>query len=150
MDIDNYYLAGTGISVSSSNETLIFNNTVSNNIWGIGIYRSNSTRVDSNNVYDNRERDPIESTWQGTGISLSNSKNITVTNNIISNNAILGIGILSDIETTVDTTIRNNTISGHYEGSYSYGLFVSRSHNNTIIENNIVGNVYGVYVCTNS
>jgi parallel beta-helix repeat protein len=145
-----YYLAGTGISVSRSNETLIFNNTVSNNIWGIGIYQSNSTHVDSNNVYDNRERDPIEETWQGTGISLSNSKNITVTNNTVSNNARFGISILSDIETTVDTTIRNNTISGHYEESYSYGLFVSRSHNNTIIENNIAGNIYGVYVCTNS
>jgi parallel beta-helix repeat protein len=131
---------GTGISISRSNETLIFNNTVSNNIFGISLYQSNNTRVVNNNAsYNNQHED---STYYGTGIYISDSKNITVADNVVSNNGAMGICVGS----AVNSTIHNNTITGHAFGSYSYGLYVSDSRNNTIAENSIFSNLYGIYV----
>jgi parallel beta-helix repeat protein len=142
----DFYWIGTGISVSRSNETILFNNTVSNNIFGIYIYESNNTRVDGNNVSDNRQfEDP---TWYGIGIYLSESKNSTVVDNTVSNNGAMGISVSSGTMgyPCFNNTIRNNTISGHDFGAYSYGLYVSWSRDNTIVENSIFSNIYGVYV----
>jgi len=140
------YWSGTGISVSRSNETLIFNNTVSNNIFGINLYQSNNTDVTGNNVTANLQHEG--STYYGTGIYLSESKNITVRDNVVSNNGAMGISVGSATMgyPCSNNTIRNNTITGHAFGTYSYGLYVSWSRNNTIAENSITSNLYGVYV----
>jgi len=131
---------GTGISIFRSNETLIFNNTVSNNIFGINTYQSNNTRVVNNNASYNNQHEG--STYYGTGIYISESKNITVTDNVVANNGAMGISVGS----AVNNTIRNNTITGHAFGAYSYGLYVSWSRDNAIAENSIFSNLYGIYV----
>ncbi len=134
------YWTGTGISVSRSNETVVYNNTVTNDIFGINIYQCNNTSIVSNNASHNNQHET--STYYGTGIYISDSKNITVTENVVSNNGVMGISLGS----AVNSTIRNNTITGHAFGTYSYGLYVSWSRDNTISENSIFSNLYGVYV----
>lgn len=140
------YWSGTGISVSRSNETLIFNNTVSNNIFGINLYRSNNTRVAGNNATANMQHEG--STYYGTGVYISESKNITVMDNVVSNNGVMGISVGSATMgyPCSNNTIDNNTITGHAFGTYSYGLYVSWSRDNTISENSIFSNIYGIYV----
>jgi parallel beta-helix repeat protein len=142
----DFYWIGTGISVSRSNETLIFNNTVSKNIFGISLYQSNNTRVAGNNVTANIEQE--DTTYVGTGIYISESKNTTATDNVVSNNGAIGISLGSGTMgyPCCNNTISHNMITGHNFGPYSYGLYVSWSRNNTISENLILSNTYGIHV----
>jgi len=142
----DFYWIGTGIYVSRSNETILFNNTASNNIWGISIYQCNNTQIIANNASSNKQYEYPE--WYGTGIYISESKNITVSDNTVSNNGVMGISVSSGTMgyPCFNNTIRHNTISEHANGAYSYGLYVSWSRDNLIIDNSIFSNTYGVYV----
>jgi parallel beta-helix repeat protein len=135
---------GDGIAVLRSNETLIFNNTLSNNLYGTYIGQSNSTRIDSNKIYDNNQ---YESTWFGWGISIYESKNVTAINNIISNNTVYGIygGAASAEGYGSGNVIHNNTISDHEYGVY-VGSYDSVARNYVISENSLFSNNWGVYV----
>jgi parallel beta-helix repeat protein len=144
--LPEYFWTGIGISVSRSNKTDILSNTASNNIFGIYVYESNDTNVMDNNASSNNQHE--DTTYYGTGISVYDSKNITVADNMVSNNGVMGINLASG---TVDypcfnNTVRNNTITGHAFGAYSYGLYVSWSRDNVIAENSICSNIYGVNI----
>jgi parallel beta-helix repeat protein len=155
---------GDGIAVLRSNETLIFNNTLSNNLYGTYIGQSNNTRIYSNKIYDNKQ---YESTWFGWGISIYESKNVTAINNLISNNAVYGIygGALSAEGYGSGSVIHNNTISGHEYGvsirgydvvardyaisensifSNNWGVYVNKAQNQTIMNNNVSSNTCGI------
>lgn len=146
IDLFDYAWTGTGISVSRSNETCIFNNTASNNIFGISVYQSNNTDVVRNDVSHNNQHE--YSTYYGTGISVYDSKNITVEDNSVLDNGVIGISMGSATMGYLcsNNTIRNNTITGHAFGTSSYGLSISWSRDNTITDNTICLNIYGVYV----
>ena len=135
---------GDGIAVLRSNETLIFNNTLSNNLYGTYIGQSNNTRIYSNKIYDNKQ---YESTWFGWGISIYESKNVTAINNIISNNTVYGIygGAASAEGYGSSNVIHNNTISDHEYGVY-VGSYDSVARNYVISENSLFSNNWGVYV----
>ncbi|MGB9714266.1 MAG: right-handed parallel beta-helix repeat-containing protein [Candidatus Bathyarchaeales archaeon] len=131
---------GYGIYVYCSNETLISNNTLSNNFYGIDITQSNNTCIDNNNIYNNKQYK--DSTLYGWGIYIHGSKNITATNNVISNNGMYGIHGSSSTGAygSENITIGNNTINEHNYGVYVTGYSGGVPRNYVIANNSIVSN----------
>ncbi|MEM3725766.1 MAG: NosD domain-containing protein [Candidatus Bathyarchaeia archaeon] len=161
---------GYGIAVYNSNETIIYNNTLSNNLCGIDLGQSNGTRIDCNKIYDNEQYEPSSSTWYGWGIYIRGSKNITTINNTVLNNGVYGVygasssGAYSSENVAIgDNTIKEHTygvlVAGYYDGvprnyviannsivSNLYGIYCSNSQNQTIMNNNVSANSYGIYL----
>ncbi len=137
---------GSGIAVYNSNETLIFNNTLSNNLHGIEIGKSNGTRIDSNKIYDNKQYEPP--TLYGWGVYIHGSKNVIAVNNVVLNNGAYGIFSTSSsgAYSSENVTISNNTIEEHTYGVYAVSYSSSVYLRNYVIANNsISSNTYGVY-----
>ncbi|MDI6855221.1 MAG: right-handed parallel beta-helix repeat-containing protein [Candidatus Thermoplasmatota archaeon] len=114
-----------------ANNTVIANNLISNNYYGIFLYQSSDGLILDNNISSNQD-----------GIELYYS-----TNNLISNNQIsssISVGIYLDISSTHNILL-NNTIKG--DGiSGDYGIVVSQSNNNTISNNKVSSEDYGIYL----
>jgi len=140
----DYDWIGTGISVYHSRDIVISNNNVTNNISGISISSCNNTLVKGNKASLNKKSEA--SRYWGGGISLTDVRNCTLMENVISSNGIIGISIGSGVGyTSFNNTIRNNTITDHvWGGAYSYGISISWSSNTTITENKIFANIYGI------
>jgi parallel beta-helix repeat protein len=113
-----------GIRFNYSNNSLIMNNRVEENDYGIQILRSNDTIIKNNIVSNNSLYD---------GIYVSESRNTTIENNDCINNN--GRGIYLRRESS-NTKIIGNNVSENRHGIYISDL----SNNNTIINNIILSN----------
>jgi parallel beta-helix repeat protein len=110
-----------GIWITSSNCSLIRNNTITNNIFmGLYIEASSNTIVDSNTITNNTY-----------GIYLQNSENSQICLNTVSLNFGDGVSAMG----SNDNAIFYNMVSNN-----SYGIHLQASNNNSIYENNIVNN----------
>jgi len=123
-----------GIAVSSSDYNIIINNNFKNNDHDIGLYSSNNNNLSCNTFAD---------THCCQSIGIRNSNNNYVNNNMLINAGGDGINI-------VDNSY-NNTISGNIiirsKWFHRSGIqvWVSSSYN-TIINNTISNNEYGIYI----
>ncbi len=146
-----------GFHLIESTNITIFNNTLSKNLYGIGLYRSNFTRIIENNITDNKRKDYdgrgiylLESNFaeiiqnqihnnRDIGIHLEGSKNNTILNNNISNSMFEGI-LLSRYQPS-DTYSDFNFIYGNVIFNTSwYGVKVSGGNNNLLYMNYFIGN----------
>lgn len=109
-----------GLWIDADN-TVIENNTISNNF--IGIYL-----LSANNVIKNNTLQPNTAY----GIFLSSSNGNKITNNTISTNILNGISL----ESSSDNIIRDNMI----ERNTKNGIYLSTSNNNIIISNTFISN----------
>lgn len=133
--VENQNISQTsaGIQVGfSSNGTIRYNQASSNRIVGIILSYSDNTTISSNNVSNNRH-DGI--------YLLSHSSNNWISNNTVSYNWRVGVFIRLHSDSNV---VYNNTIIHGYDGVYSAYSTVD----NTIIENNVSNNLYGIRLHT--
>lgn len=145
--------SSAGIRLRNSNNSLIENNRVEKNNYGIKIIESNNTIIRKN----------IASNSSGNyhGIYLSKSTNITIKTNICSNNK-FGSGIwlqespnnyivdniLTDNHDGVFTTIGSDFLRFHnntIETNTEYGVWIDDSENNLFTSNFIKNNNKGIY-----
>jgi len=126
---NNYY----GISLGSSSNNTLTNNTASNN-YGTGIYLSSS----SNNTLVNN----TANSNNNNGITLAFSSNNTLTNNTANENN-YGTGI--HLGYSNSNQITNNTANEN-----NYGIVLSSSSNNTLSNNTANENNYGIYLVGSS
>lgn len=149
--VDNLNLSHTsiGIELWRSNNSIITNNILSNNYYGIFLGFSSNNIIVGNNVYNG--------TYEG--IHLESSSHNAITNNVISNNRFTGISL----EFSSNNTIMNNVISTNAWGIHlqfsstgntmasnlifnnDMGVIIS-SLNNIVINNTISGNKAGIYL----
>lgn len=111
-----------GIYLSSAFYCNIKNNNISNNYYGIRLYRSSTNNNIINNTVSNNDL----------GILLDDySSSNTITNNTASNN---NYGI--DLSHLSGNRLSNNTISNNNYGIFSYASSINIVTNNTISNNN--------------
>ncbi len=111
-----------GIVAEDSNDNLISGNTITNNkFWGVDLISS-----DNNTIFGNT----IASHTQWFGISLENSRKVTISGNILSNN---GGGV--ELGTSSGGNISGNTFSNN-----EVGVELSYSGGNTFYHNNFISN----------
>ncbi|WP_324736203.1 NosD domain-containing protein [Thermococcus sp. SY098] len=125
----NYNMV-SGFWLYCSNYNTLLNNTASNNYGatsGIGLFMSHGNTLIGNTVRSN----------DGTGISIANSLNNTVVNNIVLDS---DWGIL--LSASSKNSIFNNTILDNTWGVYLY----SYSNNNTIANNTVHGSILAIYL----
>jgi parallel beta-helix repeat protein len=131
ISVENLDLSNTSVGVElwGGEDSIISNNTVSNNENGISLFHSSNNTITGNNVSNNSIG----------GISLFHSSNNTITGNNVSNN---NGGIYLDSSS-------NNTVTGNNVSNNSIGgIHLFRSNNNTITGNTFVNDglmVYGSY-----
>jgi len=128
-NITNNYI---GINLDSSSHNIIVeNNCGSNTVIGINLFGVNNTLRNNN----------VSFTLAGCGIFVNYGYNNTIINNVINSNCEGGIILTSD---SCYNIIINNNISLNYPSS---GIYLDEySNNNTITENNMVNNTYGIYI----
>jgi PGF-pre-PGF domain-containing protein len=154
---------GTGIRVEGSSNTMVSQNTVSNQNVGIYVSSSNSkgSTVSGNTLNRNTNYGiELESSAKGVtvdlntisgsntaGIYLSSSSENTVTNNKVvmpgyqvngSNTNAIMLYSLSQSDTN-SNVISNNDVTGA-----SHGIFSNGGKNNTVQNNKASGNLYGI------
>jgi len=130
--IENQNISKTdvGIRVGFSNNIAIKNNKISNNRYGIDLYKSENNTISDNNITSNN----------GYGIDLLYSENNKISdNNILHNGA--GIGL----DSSGNNTISDNNITLN-KGYYESGIYLCSAENNTISDNNISNNWFGIYL----
>jgi parallel beta-helix repeat protein len=140
----------TGIKLWETKDSIISNNTASNNWVGITLsYSSNNNTITGNNVSNNNEAGIVlcyscnnntitgnnasNNNW-GAGITLRNSHNNSITgNNVSNNNNWAGITLRNS---------HNNSITGNNVSNNTYdGIsLISSSSNNSITGNNVSNN----------
>jgi parallel beta-helix repeat protein len=113
-----------GISLSTSPENRVLENTLENNEYGIYFNCSSNNNISGNNIINNKY-----------GINLSISPKSCVLENTLENN---DYGIYFNCSS-------NNNISGNDITYNEYGVYSSHSSNNNISGNDITYNEYGVY-----
>ncbi|CEG13985.1 hypothetical protein MSIBF_A840002 [groundwater metagenome] len=129
---------GDGIQLyASSNNTLANNTANSNSIVGIFLYSASNNIIINNTANSN----------DNYGIDLRSSSNNTATNNTMNSNA-YGIYIYdnSNFNKILNNEISNNTKNGiavSYRSKFYSGY---RSSNNTIENNEILNNEFGIYI----
>jgi parallel beta-helix repeat protein len=172
-----------GLFLDSSNGNTIFDNIISTitTISFVGIYL---TRSDYNTIYNNyisNERDGVY-LWcsdnnilfnniffnDNAGVSLAGSNYSTITNNTFTDNGDYAIWISWSCYNIIDNNIietygwytnegdgiwlisdsNNNTISNNDIEQQTYGIKISESEYNTIFKNDIKMNKYGIYLFT--
>jgi len=115
-----FYLA-LGIELYETNNTSLFNNTITNGDEGIFLYSSHNNSIDQNNVVANLYY----------GITIFSSCNNSLTNNNLTANNWQAV----DLESSSGTLIMGNNISDS-----TYGLYINDSSNNMIYHNNFFNN----------
>ncbi|MHA2245509.1 MAG: right-handed parallel beta-helix repeat-containing protein, partial [Candidatus Hodarchaeales archaeon] len=129
--IDNGYK--TGIYLNNSCHINILDNTLSNN-HGSGIHLEKASHI---NIFDNKIANNNES-----GIKTENSVNNVITNNFIDTNTI-GISFHSSKNTSISSNrINNNAFLGIF--------FNENSSNNKISSNTVIDNIWGGISLENS
>ena len=128
---DNFTNAGQILLVNCDN-SLIFNLTLSNCSTGISLYYSNNNNISENIANNNSDN----------GIYLSNSHYNNITGNTANNNS---DGI--HLQSTYGNALSNNRVSNNSE----HGIYLSNSYGwyyeaNSIIENDVNHNFYGIYL----
>lgn len=149
-----------GIVVTNSKNVIIGGesknkgNVISNNdfkgIWIQEIYGLNgggalqggeSTNITIQNNYIGTDPSGNLPRPNKDGIWISQTQNITVSDNIISGNSSVGIGLQLDVD---DSDIENNIVglnaSSSYELANDYGIVVRESNNVRVVRNAISGN----------
>ncbi|WP_440955735.1 right-handed parallel beta-helix repeat-containing protein [Methanosarcina sp. Mfa9] len=117
-----------GICLNGVEGSIITNNIVSDNDFGICLH-SNNNMLTGNTVSDN-----------AFGIYVGSSNNNTLTNNTASNNY---NGIF--VWYSSDNMLTDNTAS-----NYNYGISLEYSSDNTLTDNTASNNEYGIYVGSSS
>ncbi|WP_321423212.1 right-handed parallel beta-helix repeat-containing protein [uncultured Methanobacterium sp.] len=120
-----------GISLTSTNNVTIKNNTITGNNVGIQLWNSTHNNITGNNATGNN--------WSG--ICLDTSNNNTITNNNVNNNQ---EGIF--IANSAQNNINNNNVSNN---AYS-GISDIHGNQNTITQNTIQSNVWNGILIQNS
>ena len=141
-----------GISVNA-NYTIISNNIIKNNYWGIGVWNNNEGPIytlTNNVISDNKIISNSDE-----AISLHFCKLSTITNNIISNNAHDGIQMRYSYNNIISGNEISNNDNGMdlYQDCYSndisknnitnnrrYGISLLEVGDNNIFQNNFIGN----------
>nr|QNO54991.1 hypothetical protein KIHMDPCI_00002 [Methanosarcinales archaeon ANME-1 ERB7] len=151
--------AGQVILVNCTNIT-VKNLDLSNTDVGIGLWKTENSRISNNNVSNNNcgsislsdsSNNSITgnnaSNNNGDGISISDSSNNTITGNNASSNSNVGIYLSGDSSNNSITgnNVRNNSNVGIWLSSL--GLF---PFNNTITDNNVRNNYGGIYLSRSS
>ena len=138
----------TGIKLWETKDSIISNNTASNNWVGISLsYSSNNNTITGNNVSNNNEAGIVlcyscnnntitgnnasNNNW-GAGITLRNSHNNNITGNNVSNNTYDGISLISSSS--------NNSITGNNVSNNDDGIILVNSGYNTITDNTVSNN----------
>ncbi|MFX0091975.1 MAG: nitrous oxide reductase family maturation protein NosD [Candidatus Hodarchaeota archaeon] len=122
------YNCTDGIFLHNSPQNTISNNTIENGKYGIFL----------NNCTHSTLLDNIVKSSEDSGIALLSSTYNTLSNNIIVSDNSTGItryGII--LQSTVNNTILNNSISNN-----QYGIIIDQSDNNTISRNSITNHDY--------
>ncbi|WP_052718367.1 NosD domain-containing protein [Methanosarcina sp. MTP4] len=146
---------GYGISlISSSNNTLSNNTAFNNNYYGIYLDDSNSNTLSNNTALYNCYGISLTSSSNNTlsnntasnseyGTSIISSSSNTLSNNIVSNNHINGISLIS----SSNNVLEDNTASNNY-----YGIWLDSSNSSTLSNNTAFNNdYYGIYLdCSSS
>ena len=125
--VENLDLSNTdiGIELFGTVDSIIADNTVSNNLNGISLDSSHNNIISGNTVSNNLN-----------GISLDSSHNNTISGNTVSSNN--GCGIYLGYS-------QRNTISGNNVSSNNgWGIKLGSSQRNTISGNDIINNDYGI------
>jgi len=176
--IDGFFVTGSepsgsdvGIKLTSNNNMLI-NNTVMNNVHGITVYFSSYNTLTNNVIRSNIGgiilssssctilTNNIISSNSGNGIEAGDSCNNTITNNTFSNNS-AGILLAFSSDNTLGNNIcsennrcgiglffesDNNTISGNIISSSEEGISLGNAYNNTLTNNTALNNDYGIWL----
>lgn len=122
-----------GIWLESSNNTILFNNTVYNNDWtGIKLTASSNHNIIADNSASSNKEAGI---WLGEAGSCFNN---IVANNTAYDNNWAGI----QIDSSINNTLSNNTLFSNYGG----GIALASSNNHTIIGNLIYDNYGGIII----
>ena len=127
--VENLELSNTYVAVSlfKTEESVISNNTVSNNNrYGITLDYSSNNTITGNNASSNN--------WYGISIQYSSNNNTITGNNASSN----GGGI------SIEYSSNNNTITGNDASNNAYGICLYNSSNNTFTNNTISNNERGI------
>ena len=129
-----------GVSLQGSNMSTISNNImVSNNAQGVHLNSSHGNKLTNNTISLNGFE----------GIFIQNSSNNLVGDNVVTNNKHVGIDLLY----SNSNRISNNTVTFHGNVSlHEQGIWFESSNNNTIDENIILNNAWGIdaYICDNN
>ena len=144
----------TGITFFSGDGSVIQNNTIINNYFGVRIANEVSNVTIKNNNILRSQFDGINLDSNTNNIDIlenriyennlhaivckKNCNNIKIMNNILENN--IGIGILLERNSSINYVESNNIISN------TMGMMVSESSENDIIMNNFVGNGNGIFL----
>jgi parallel beta-helix repeat protein len=130
----------TSIWIEESDYTVICNNIIFHDITEGGIYtdHSNHCKIENNTILDS----PY-------GISLTSSSNDTITNNVIKNCAIIGIGISYQQYSLIAFNYIENCT---YSSNMGDGIRIEYQCNNNTIMNNYINNTtcMGVLLFSNS
>lgn len=142
-----------GIRLYQSTSTLVANNTVSDNNYGITISGVNASTLVANNVSANVE----------IGIRISDSSNVSVKGNSVSGGT-FGIAMMG----SADNSVTNNNVKLCRYGIYlfgsvdnvlsanevsecsDFGIWLSRSNQNSVMNNDVFFNKFGIYVTNSS
>ncbi|MBI5698368.1 MAG: right-handed parallel beta-helix repeat-containing protein, partial [Thaumarchaeota archaeon] len=121
----------TGISIRSSSNNILTNNTANSNSWyGIDFSSSNNNTLTGSTVNSNTQN----------GINLGSSHNNTLSNNTVNSNGNYGIYFYySNNNILTNNTANSNT---------NYGVYLVFGGDNTLSENTINSNAYGIYLLT--
>jgi mannuronan 5-epimerase len=144
----------TGITFFSGDGSVIQNNTIINNYFGLRIANEVSNVTIKNNNILRSQFDGINLDSYTNNIDIlenriyennlhaivckKNCNNIKIMNNILENN--IGIGILLERNSSINYVESNNIRSN------TMGMMVSESSENDIIKNNFVGNGNGIFL----
>ncbi|TFH47453.1 MAG: hypothetical protein E4G94_00010, partial [ANME-2 cluster archaeon] len=120
---------GYGISIISD-DNVLKNNTISDNLWAFYLIDSNNNTLNGNIIFNNSNGIYLESSTQ----------NVVSKNNII--NHYIGIDLYgSEFNTITDNVVKLNTTLSNWAG-----IQISSSSNNTIYGNNITNYNWGIYI----
>jgi parallel beta-helix repeat protein len=148
------HLGTTGITFFSGDGSLIQNNTIINNYFGLHLANEVSNISIKNNSISRSQFDGINLASNTNNIDILENRiyennfhaivckkdcnNIKIKNNILENN--IGIGILFEKNSSINYVESNNIRSN------TMGMMVAESPDNDIIMNNFVGNGNGIFL----